>query len=654
MNAPIKLMLLALLTAFSVNAQNNWEYIDGGTYIEPVKYLEDVNGFQFNITTEMPGIGELWKAPVGTDNWEQVTLPYQYYAYGLAQDDQGGLYITIGQKLFKTTDNGATWTDLNFDVDFRANCNCGFDPYFCSIAGLSAVWFDDQDRLMTQSQASWRWASCTRHYRINENQVAKWYNLQYPYNGTVALNESFRVYGQIWVDGLTAAEGQAEGIRAWVGRSAYNVHPSMGPFVWTEAEFNGDRDNNDEYKADITFPDSGTYYVATRYQIGDGQYLYGGLGGPWEEGVNPTIEVQVTAISVDWGNVQWPINGTYELGESVNVYAQAWMNGMTAAEGPAGDLKCWIAWRPASELPWNYEFEWIRASFHGDRGNNDEFKITLTPEQLASAGDYQIMSKFQYGNGPVLYCGVDGPYTDYAYININGVDPVNIGWCNLQWPGNATIFGESSTTFYAQVWANDVTANDGADEAIQAWIGYNDSPVGPNADGWTWLPANYNGQRGNNDEYKVSISGLAPQRYYVLSRFDGGNGNFVYGGFSQTNGHFYGQNGASHAILDVYDAPLAEEAPAPVWSAMDVQMEPAFPNPMKQQSTVNVKIPAETTGAVVVYDLLGHQILEIPLSSGGYHQVELDGAQINNSGLHLVGIQVQGQLIATQTIQVIK
>ncbi len=85
---------------------------------------------------------------------------------------------------------------------------------------------------------------------------------------------------------------------------------------------------------------------------------------------------------------------------------------------------------------------------------------------------------------------------------------------------------------YAQVYEPTVTEAAGAGAGIEAWIGYNTTNDNPNNNvGWTWIPATFNTQAGNNDEFTAEIgSGLATGTYYYASRFRLNSCGFTYGG----------------------------------------------------------------------------------------------------------------------------
>jgi hypothetical protein len=114
-----------------------------------------------------------------------------------------------------------------------------------------------------------------------------WANLQWPPNGTINPGQSFTVYGQVYLAGVTDAPGQGAEIQAWVGWSNTDTDPATWT-NWTPANFNVDVGNNDEYFADLgaAIPQSGTYYYATRFQYQSQDFVYGGFNGGFWDGTN--------------------------------------------------------------------------------------------------------------------------------------------------------------------------------------------------------------------------------------------------------------------------------------------------------------------------------------------------------------------------------
>lgn len=113
-------------------------------------------------------------------------------------------------------------------------------------------------------------------------QVAiDWGNLQWPPTAAITQGDSLTVYGQAYKGGVTDSTGQAFGLKAWVGVSATNTDPSTWT-NWTEATFNVQSGNNDEFMGSIGKNlAAGTYYYAYRYEYLGGPYRYGGTDGFW-------------------------------------------------------------------------------------------------------------------------------------------------------------------------------------------------------------------------------------------------------------------------------------------------------------------------------------------------------------------------------------
>ena len=104
---------------------------------------------------------------------------------------------------------------------------------------------------------------------------------------------------------------------------------------------------------------------------------------------------------------------------------------------------------------------------------------------------------------------------------------------NVQFPTTSqTITVGDNLTVFAQGFEAGVTEAAGAGTGVEAWIGYNTTNNDPSVDaGWTWIPATFNVQFFDNDEFSAEIgSGLATGTYYYASRFRLNSCNFTYGG----------------------------------------------------------------------------------------------------------------------------
>ncbi len=136
-----------------------------------------------------------------------------------------------------------------------------------------------------------------------------------------------------------------------------------------------------------------------------------------------------------------------------------------------------------------------------------------------------------------------------------------VDYANLQWPPTATIAQGGNTTVYGRVYEPGLTdTTTGQAPGVLAWVGI--SPVGDNSNPntWTtWIPATFNVEVGNDDEYQAVIgAALAPGTYYYATRFTLNGGPFVYGGINATppnNGNFWDGATFGSGVLTVTPAP---------------------------------------------------------------------------------------------------
>jgi endonuclease I len=259
---------------------------------------------------------------------------------------------------------------------------------------------------------------------------------------------------------------------------------------------------------------------------------------------------------VDWGNLQYPEDGDINSGSGFNVYAQVYEPGVTDSSGQGAGITVWIGYSQVDNDPTDSandsDWTWVEATYNTDSGNNDEYVLDLENE-INSGGTYYYASRFQLNGGPYKYGGYNGGFWDHTYAsgtgNKSGRLILNaIDWCNLQHPEDGTIFEGSSFNVYAQIHEPGVTDSSGQGANVSAWIGYSQTDNDPsdpaNTADWTWIPASYNTDSGNNDEYVADLGSAinASGTYYYASRFQLHNGDYYYGGY---NGGFWSDTYAS-------------------------------------------------------------------------------------------------------------
>ncbi|MEM6684819.1 MAG: lamin tail domain-containing protein [Bacteroidota bacterium] len=104
---------------------------------------------------------------------------------------------------------------------------------------------------------------------------------------------------------------------------------------------------------------------------------------------------------------------------------------------------------------------------------------------------------------------------------------------NIQFPTTSqTITVGDAFTVFAQAFEPGVTEAAGQGSGVEAWIGYNTTNNDPSTSaGWTWIPATFNVQFFDNDEYSAEIGSALPTgTYYYASRFRLNGCSFTYGG----------------------------------------------------------------------------------------------------------------------------
>lgn len=106
-----------------------------------------------------------------------------------------------------------------------------------------------------------------------------------------------------------------------------------------------------------------------------------------------------------------------------------------------------------------------------------------------------------------------------------------IQWGSIQWPATGTITTCGTHSVYGRVYKAGITEATGANSALKAWIGVSATNTDPAT--WAeaqWTTATFNGEYGNDDEYKGDITGLAAGTYYYAFRYQYQTGAFLYGG----------------------------------------------------------------------------------------------------------------------------
>ena len=257
-----------------------------------------------------------------------------------------------------------------------------------------------------------------------------------------------------------------------------------------------------------------TYYYRVR---GASQYTVGEFAG----GNSATQNLTTTSsYNITWGNLQYPTaNTSVAEGTAVDYYGRVYAAGVTDSAGEGTLLDAWVGYSTANSDPSGAGWTWVSATYNTDDGaNNDEYKGTLS---ALTPGTYYVAYRYRIGaSGPFTYGGKNNAIwastSDNAQLTVTSL---LVDWCNVQYPTSGTITAGDAYNVYAKVYLGGVTNAGSPGAGITAWIGYSTSNTNPNT--WTnWVPATFNADQGNDDEYVANIgTGLTPGTYYYASRF---------------------------------------------------------------------------------------------------------------------------------------
>ncbi|MDD2963357.1 MAG: alpha-amylase family glycosyl hydrolase [Bacteroidales bacterium] len=244
-----------------------------------------------------------------------------------------------------------------------------------------------------------------------------------------------------------------------------------------------------------------------------------------------------------WVNLQYPSSGAIEPEDEFMVYAQVWIDGVTTQVAPDTTIEAWIGYSLTNTNPSTW-INWIPATYHQAVGNNDEYKADIG-SSITSTGTYYFASRFRKGNSTYAYGGYSSSTGGFWNGTTHTSGTLEVGlptidWANLQHPGSSTITFGQDFNVYSRVFMSDKTASAGATTGLQAWIGFSTTNTNPST--WTtWIPASYNTDINNNDEYVANIGAHLPGggTVYYASRFQYKTGEYVYGGYSSSGGGFW-------------------------------------------------------------------------------------------------------------------
>lgn len=121
-----------------------------------------------------------------------------------------------------------------------------------------------------------------------------------------------------------------------------------------------------------------------------------------------------TASAITFANVQFPASHVMDEGNSLTVYGQLYVPGITTKENESTDISAWAGVNEAEENPANWdESSWSAAGFNATSttaGDNDEYSGGIGSE--LDPGTYYFAYRYQYQSQDYGYGVIDGFWAD--------------------------------------------------------------------------------------------------------------------------------------------------------------------------------------------------------------------------------------------------
>ena len=182
---------------------------------------------------------------------------------------------------------------------------------------------------------------------------------------------------------------------------------------------------------------------------------------------------------------------------------------------------------------------------------------TFTPPSTTIGTRYYFCVVYATNNGCGQTYATQSLASNAVTVTVNEL----ITWANTQSPTSGSICVGGVYSVYGKGYIPNVTSIPGAQSGMVAELGYSTSNSVPSGAGWTWLPlpASYNVQSGNDDEYMATLSELTAGTYYYTYRYTYNGCGPVYGGI---NGVW--SSTSDNGILTVYNNPTVTMTPSTI------------------------------------------------------------------------------------------
>lgn len=267
----------------------SWQVGEFSNGLSGTGFYAFANGNANNNTKQM----NLVSPPINLSNYSSVNLSFSHrYRH----------QTNCSANVSYSVDGGNNWVVLQNYTSSSTN-PATFNQTIPSLALQPDVRFRWQ-YLQTGSNTS-----SNRNWSVDNIQITGtalpaitgigWANLNGPVSGEAEPGQSFTVSGMVWIENTTGGNEPTPGLQAWVGFSTSNTHPD-GWSYWIPMQYYQPLNEDDEFIADLGshLNEEGIYYFASRYQIDDQDYVYGGFseagGGFWNglDNISGILNVQ--------------------------------------------------------------------------------------------------------------------------------------------------------------------------------------------------------------------------------------------------------------------------------------------------------------------------------------------------------------------------
>lgn len=348
---------------------------------------------------------------------------------------------TLAEAMVKRAEGGAvaflgatapSWTLPNHDYDrhlFRAILDRGIRP-IGKLSNVAAVEMLTQwgfDRNAVENVKMYFWLgdpslAVDVGLPPREPVPIGWCNTQHPQALVDRADvPAVDVFGQVWVEGLTEAPGQAPFVYVQIGYGPAGTSPvpvagsdaPAAPWTWAGAHFHLDAGNNDEYLARILVHEPGEYSYAFRVS-GDGgrTFTYCDIDGS-DNGLSPDRLGRATidprpVMTVTSATLSWPATATTTAGAATgDLRATLALDRATFDERLVPFVRAQIGHGPEGTLPpESADWAWSDARFQSESDGTLTYAGRLTP---AEPGTRRFAFRFSQDDGVTwVYADRDG------------------------------------------------------------------------------------------------------------------------------------------------------------------------------------------------------------------------------------------------------